>query len=178
MTNKAIKSLRLRRLVLVTGVAIPLLMTLSARAQQAAGSPASQTPELGPGPAAPPASQSAGEASAERVVVTGSNIPTAEEVTASPVDTLTTQEVNRSGSQGVLNILQKRNPSFTGAGNLGTTNANIASGATLGGAAISIRGFPTLVLYEGRRIADSGDLSGRYSIYRRAIIPNRTDQPD
>lgn len=114
---------------------------------------------LAQNPNPPPAAAAAGSAEAERVVVTGSNIPTAEEVTAAPVDTLNTQEISRSGSQEVLTILQKRNPDFTGAGNLGTTNANIAGGATLGGSVISIRGFPTLVLYEGRRIADSAVIS-------------------
>src|SRR4030095_12151161 len=88
------------------GVAISLFMSLSARAQNPA---AATTP-----PTAPVVAET------ERVIVTGSNIPTAEEVTAAPVDTLNTQEMNRSGSQEVLTILQKRNPSFTGAGNLGT----------------------------------------------------------
>ncbi len=159
MTN-IFRALISRRIAQLACGAIPLLAGISsARAQQPAGSPASQLPELGPGPAAPPAAQAAGEASAERVVVTGSNIPTAEEVTAAPVDTLTTQEVNRSGSQEILNILQKRNPDFTGGGNLGVTNANISSGSTLGGSIIAIRGFPTLVLYEGRRVADSAAIS-------------------
>jgi len=72
---------------------------------------------------------------------------------------LNTQEINRSGSQEILTVLQKRNPDFTGGGNLGTSNANIASGSTLGGSIISIRGFPTLVLYEGRRLADSAAIS-------------------
>lgn len=141
MIKDVVRAFVSHRIVLAMGIALPLLMSVSARAQMAADSPASQTPELGPAPAAPPAPQAAGEASAERVVVTGSNIPTAEEVTAAPVDTLTTQEVARTGSSEVLTVLQKRNPSFTGAGNLGTTNANIASGATLGGTIIQIRAF-------------------------------------
>jgi iron complex outermembrane recepter protein len=95
----------------------------------------------------------------DRVIVTGSLIPTAEEVTASPVDTLGAREIQRSGSVEVLSVLQKREADITGAGNLGTTNANIASGATLGGATVSIRGLPTLVLDEGRRIADSAALA-------------------
>ena len=66
--------------------------------------------------------------------MTGSYIPTAEEVTASPLDTLTTQEVRRSGSSEILNVLQKRNPGLVGGGNIGSTNANISSGNTLGGA--------------------------------------------
>jgi iron complex outermembrane recepter protein len=99
------------------------------------------------------------EATTERVTVTGSYIPTAEEVTASPLDTVTSQDVNRSGQQDILTTLQTRNPDFVGAGNLGNTNANIASGATLGGSSIQIRGLPTLVLFENRRIADSAAIS-------------------
>ncbi|MGI9088084.1 MAG: TonB-dependent receptor plug domain-containing protein [Chthoniobacterales bacterium] len=80
-------------------------------------------------------------------------------MTASPLDTLTAQEINRSGSQDILTVLQKRNPDFVGAGNLGSTNANITGGATNGGSVAQIRGFPTLVLYEGRRIADSAAIA-------------------
>jgi iron complex outermembrane recepter protein len=99
------------------------------------------------------------EATTERVTVTGSYIPTAEEVTASPLDTVTSQDINRSGTQDVLTTLQTRNPDFVGAGNLGNTNANISAGSTLGGSVIQIRGLPTLVLFENRRIADSAAIS-------------------
>jgi len=129
----------------MAGLGLAYLTTMSAYAQAPADAPA---------PAA-----GGSEATAERIIVTGSYIPTAEEVTASPLDTLTSQEINRSGSQDVLNILQKRNPDFVSAGNIGPTNANIAAGATLGGSVASIRGFPTLVLYEGRRIADSAAIA-------------------
>src|SRR5258706_2102495 len=100
------------------------------------------------------------EATAERIIVTGSNIPTAEEVLASPLDTVTTQDIKiAGGTSDVLTILQKRNPDFVGGGNLGGSNANIASGATQGGSIVSLRGLPTLVLFEGRRIADSAAIS-------------------
>ena len=123
------KTLGVLRAAFVAAVGLPLLLTSSAFAQ--------------------------GEATTERVTVTGSYIPTAEEVTASPLDTVTSADVARSGQQDILTTLQTRNPDFVGAGNLGNTNANIAAGGTLGGSIISIRGLPTLVLYEGRRIADS-----------------------
>ncbi len=93
------------------------------------------------------------------MVVTGSLIPTAEEVTAQNVQQLGTRDIQRSGSVDVLTVLQKTVADITGAGNLGTSNANIASGATQGGSLISIRGLPTLVLDEGRRIADSAAIS-------------------
>lgn len=159
MIRNVLNTLGSLRVALLAGVGIPFLMTLSAFAQAPASSPGTQSPENGPGPAAPPAPQSAGEASTERVVVTGSYIPTAEEVTASPLDTLTTKEVERAGTQDVLTVLQKRNPDFVGGGNIGSTNANISSGTTLGGSIISLRGLPTLVLFQGRRIADSAAIA-------------------
>ncbi len=152
MIKDIVRALGFRRTALVASVALPLVVSFSALAQ-------TPGPSAAAGPSAAPAPQIAGEASAERVIVTGSNIPTAEEVTASPVDTLNTQEIARSGSQDILTVLQKRNPDFTSGGNLGTSNANIASGSTLGGTVISIRGFPSLTLYEGRRIADSAAIS-------------------
>src|SRR3954470_13349324 len=159
MTKYVAKTFGLLRLALVVGAAMPALMSLSASAQQTAASPGTQIVESGPGPAAPAAPASQGEASTERVVVTGSYIPTAEEVTASPLDTLTTQEVRRAGTSDVLQVLQKRNPDFVGGGNIGSTNANISSGNTLGGSVAQIRGFPSLVLYEGRRISDAAALA-------------------
>jgi iron complex outermembrane recepter protein len=153
-----IRAFGYRRFALVASVAISLFTGLSARAQN-------------PAAAAPPAN-APGAAEAERVIVTGSNIPTAEEVTAAPVDTLNTQEINRTGSQDVLTILQKRNPDFQGAGNLGSSNANIASGLTLGGTIIQIRGFPTLTLYEGRRIVDSAAISsGGFQFTDASLFP-------
>src|SRR3954451_17773146 len=128
------KTLGILRAALVAAAGLPFLLTTSAFAQGT-------------------------EATTERVTVTGSYIPTAEEVTASPLDTITSQDVNRSGAQDVLTTLQTRNPDFVGAGNLGNTNANIAAGATLGGSVIQIRGLPTLVLFENRRIADSAAIA-------------------
>ena len=80
-------------------------------------------------------------------------------MTASPVDTLSQNDVRISGAEDILTVLQRRNPDFVGAGNIGQTNANIASGSTLGGSVIQIRGFPSLVLFEGRRIADSAAIA-------------------
>jgi len=113
------------------------------------------------------------EATAERIIVTGTNIPTAEEVLASPLDTVSTQDIKvAGGTSDVLTILQKRNPDFSGGGNLGGSNANIASGATQGGSIISLRGLPTLVLFEGRRIVDSAAISaGGFQFTDVSIFP-------
>jgi iron complex outermembrane receptor protein len=109
----------------------------------------------------------------DRVIVTGSLIPTAEEVTASPVDTIGARDIQRSGSVEVLQVLQKREADITGAGNLGSTNANIASGATLGGSVVQIRGLPTLILDEGRRITDSAAIaSGGFQFSDVNLFPS------
>src|SRR5450432_740410 len=107
-----------------------------------------------------PSPAASGEATVERIVVTGSNIPTAEEVTASPLDTLNKGDIDVAGpGSDVLTVLQKRNPDFVGAGNLGSTNANISSGATQCGSILSLRGLPTLLLFDGRRLADSAAIA-------------------
>src|SRR5450432_3588902 len=155
MINNVMKSVRFVRAALVAGVGFSFLVGASLY---------SQTPT--PAPAG-------GEATAERIVVTGSNIPTAEEVTASPLDTLNAGDISIAGGAGdVLQVLQKRNPDFVGGGNLGTTNANIASGATQGGSIISIRGLPTLTLFEGRRIADSAAIAtGGFQFTDASLFP-------
>ena len=96
----------------------------------------------------------------EERIVTGSNIPTDEEIFASPLDTVTARDIAETGgTSDVLTILSKRVPDFVGAGNLGGSNANIDSGLTQGGSIVSLRGLPTLILFEGRHIADSAAIS-------------------
>ena len=142
MIRNVLKTLISFRAALVATLGIPLVITLSANAQ------------------APEPSPDAGTATAGAVIVTGSNIPTAEEVTPSNVDTLTDHDVQRSGQAGdILQVLTKTDPDFTGAGNLGSTNANIESGITYGGSSVSIRGLPALVLLDGRRLSDSAAIA-------------------
>jgi hypothetical protein len=60
---------------------------------------------------APASSPAGGTAEAERVIVAGSLIPTAEEVTANPVDVVSQQEIRASGQTvDILNVLTKRDP--------------------------------------------------------------------
>ena len=96
---------------------------------------------------------------AERVVVTGSLIPSAAEVGAAPVTTVDQAAIGRAGTDDPQVVLQKSDPSFTGGGNIGTSNASVGSGSTNGGSVVSLRGLPTLVLLNGRRIADSAALA-------------------
>jgi iron complex outermembrane receptor protein len=95
----------------------------------------------------------------ERVIVTGSNIPSAAEVGGAEVTTIDQQAIVRTGTDDPQVALQMSDPAFSGGGNLGATNASIAATATAGGSEISILGLPTLVLLDGRRIADSAALA-------------------
>jgi len=99
-----------------------------------------------------PASSAA--ATAERVIVTGSNIPTAEEVGVNPVDIYNRETMSKSGQRTTEQFLQS----------LPTVNANIipqsnnenGSNTAVGAATIALRGFDaraTLILIDGRRVA-------------------------
>ena len=90
------------------------------------------------------------------VVVTGSLIPTAETVGPSPVDTVSSEAISKLGSQDVLDTLKKLSPSFSGNGNIGQTLNNGGGGE----AYIAVRNLPTLVLLNGRRLANSAFSSG------------------
>src|SRR5437660_6340030 len=93
-------------------------------------------------------------ATAERVIVTGSNIPTAEEVGVNPVDIYNRETMSKSGQRTTEQFLQS----------LPTVNANVVpqsnnengSNTAVGAATIALRGFDaraTLILIDGRRVA-------------------------
>lgn len=95
-------------------------------------------------------------AQAERlkpVVVTGSNIPTAESVGPAPVDVYSTADIERKGAKTIEQFV-KTMPTAIGAGNYGVSRGNGGDGT----AAIALRGIPggTLVLINGRRTAPQG----------------------
>jgi iron complex outermembrane receptor protein len=78
-------------------------------------------------------------ATAERVIVTGSNIPTAEEVGPNPVDVYNTETLSKSGQRTTEQFLNEN-----------------GSNTAVGAATIALRGFDaraTLILIDGRRVA-------------------------
>src|SRR5947209_5204749 len=88
----------------------------------------------------------------ERVIVTGSNIPTAQEVGPNPVLEINRDLIDKSGERTAEELIRNT----TVAGPNGVPTSNNASGATPGASSISLRGFDpsdTLTLIDGRRIA-------------------------
>ena len=90
----------------------------------------------------------------QRVEVTGSNIKRSDSETASPVQVITRDQIERTGKQTIAEVLQAL--PFNNNGSVPTTFAN---GFAAGGSGVSMRGLganATLVLVNGRRIAPYG----------------------
>src|SRR5213075_385146 len=144
MTKNALKTFRFVRLALMASVGFPFILASNAFAQLPA--PAAQTAPGGPAPSA----------EVERVVVTGSNIPTAEETGPNPVDTYRPQDIEKLGIRNATD-LQTFIPQEAG----GTVNLNIGNGGD-GTIQFNLRGLlpkETLVLIDGKRVA-FGSLGG------------------
>ncbi|MRW92889.1 TonB-dependent receptor [Duganella sp. FT80W] len=97
------------------------------------------------------AQQAAGSEPVQKVVVTGSLISRTDTETATPVQVLTAQDIQRSGKTSVAELLSDL--AANGAGTLGTgfsgAFANGASGVSLRGLTVGA----TLVLVDGHRLA-------------------------
>jgi iron complex outermembrane receptor protein len=101
--------------------------------------------------------QNAGEANTmDRVQITGSLIPTADTVGVAPVETVESERIALTGQQDVLAVLRRFSTSFAGNGNAGQTENNGGSGE----ANIAVRNLSTLVLLDGRRLANSSFSNG------------------
>src|SRR3954463_15518583 len=139
MTQNALKMFRFVRLALIAGVGFPFIIASNAFAQLPA-------PAVTAEPGAPPPST----AEVERVVVTGSNIPTAEDTGPNPVDTYRPQDIEKLGIRSATD-LQEFIPQQAG----GTVNLNIGTGGG-GTGPFTLRGIlskETLVLIDGNRVA-------------------------
>src|SRR6058998_700278 len=141
MTKNALKTFRFVRLALMASVGFPFILASNAFAQLPAPAAA---------PAPPPPGAPAPAAEVERVVVTGSNIPTAEETGPNPVDTYRPQDIEKLGIRNATD-LQTFIPQEAG----GTVNLNIGNGGD-GTIQFNLRGIlakETLVLIDGKRVA-------------------------
>lgn len=91
----------------------------------------------------------------ERVLITGSLIPTAEAVTVTPVDTFSATAIQDVGATDPLNALRRLSPDF--GGSVGQESGNGGSG---GEAYIQLRYLDVLVLLDGTRLANSAFSNG------------------
>ena len=90
----------------------------------------------------------------ERVIVTGSNIKRTDAETASPVQVLTREAIERTGKQSIQEVLR----GITADGQ-GSISSSFSNGFAAGSAAVSLRGLgvnSTLVLVNGRRMTTYG----------------------
>src|SRR5262249_53652128 len=112
MIKNALRTFTFVRLALMAGVGFPFSLASNAFAQL-------------PAPAVPaePRAAAPSTAEAERVIVTGSNIPTAEETGPNPVDTYRPQDIEKLGIRSATD-LQEFIPQEAG----GTVNLNIGNG--------------------------------------------------
>src|SRR5215469_11966668 len=139
MTQNALKTFKILRLAFVASVGFPFILASNAFAQL-------------PAPAVPaePGAAARSTAEVERVIVTGSNIPTAEETGPNPVDTYRPQDIEKLGIRSATD-LQEFIPQQAG----GTVNLNIGNGGD-GTIQFNLRGIlskETLVLIDGKRVA-------------------------
>src|SRR5258707_5555846 len=127
----------------MAAVGFPLIFASSASAQL-------------PAPAVP-ANPAAPSAEVERVIVTGSNIPTAEETGPNPVDTYRPQDIEKLGIRNATDLTTFI-PQEAG----GTVNQNMGNGGD-GTVQLNLRGLlpkETLILIDGKRIAQAALFGG------------------
>ncbi|PYK22718.1 MAG: hypothetical protein DME59_19375 [Verrucomicrobia bacterium] len=144
MTKTELCKFGFLRMTLVACVGIPLTIASNAFAQNPLPP---EPPPTGAAPA-PPVTE------AERVTVTGSNIPTAEEVGPNPVDTYNRENMNTSGRTTTETFLQSL--PIANANIIPVSNNENGSNTAVGAATIALRGFDaraTLILLDGRRVA-------------------------
>src|ERR671935_2500394 len=123
MTKNVLNKLGFLGAALVATVGFPLIFASNVFAQLPA--PAAPAPPGAPAPTA----------EVERVVVTGSNIPTAEETGPNPVDTYRPQDIEKLGIRNAQD-LQEFIPQEAG----GTVNLNIGNGGG-GSVTFNLRGL-------------------------------------
>src|SRR4051812_15570180 len=87
----------------------------------------------------------------EAFTVTGSYLPDSSEVKASPIITIDRAAIGQSGTTDALRLLKDLAPVFTGNGNTG----NEVDNGGFGESYVALRNLQSLVLLNGRRLANS-----------------------
>jgi len=109
------------------------------------------------GQTAPPAPDTSPDETVklQPVVVTGSLLPSVSTETTQPVQVIGQSQMDATGiSTDLASILRTASPLFTGNGSLGLENANSEAFVTQGGSGLQIHNLKTLVLVDGRRVAN------------------------
>src|SRR6266700_3838313 len=163
MIKKVLNKFGFVRIAIVASVGFPFILASNALAQD---------PPAAPAPAA--AGGAAPAAEVERVIVTGSLIPTAEEVGPNPVFSINRDLINKSGSGTTTEQLLQRQP-VMGGSNIPVTNHGVAQSGPAGTAALSLRGLDpgaTLVMIDRRRVAVfPGSANSGYGFVDLTTIP-------
>src|SRR5436190_3748560 len=163
MIKNVLNKFGFARIALVASVGFPFIVASNAFA---AGAP--------PPPPAPGAAAPAPAAEVERVIVTGSNIPTAEEVGPNPVFNLNRDLINKSGQGTTTEQLLKTQPVMS-ASSVPVQNNGTSQAGPAGSASVSLRGFDpgaTLVLLDGRRVAPfPGSANSGFAFVDLTAIP-------
>ena len=137
------KKIPATRWAMTIGLGSSLLAMGSAYAQTVTNPTTSQAPET---------------AAADRVIVTGSNIPSSEEVGAAPVDTVDQATRDVTGQEDVESVLTRATPAISsGGGNLGQVQRQHQQRQprSVARPSVEVHGLPTLILLDGRRLTDS-----------------------
>src|SRR6266536_2824866 len=163
MIKKVLNKFGFVRIAIVASVGFPFILASNALAQDPPAAPA-------PAAAAPPAPA----AEVERVIVTGSLIPTAEEVGPNPVFSINRDLINKSGAGTTTEQLLQRQPVMNGA-NIPVQNNGASQGGPAGTAALALRGLDpgaTLILIDRRRVAPfPGSANSGYGFVDLTTIP-------
>src|SRR5947207_457332 len=158
MTRNVLNTLKFVRAALVVAAGVTFFIAAGAYGQEVATAPQAAAPGAPPTAAGgAPAGTAGGQAEVERVIVTGSNIPTAEETGPNPVDTYRPQDIEKLGVRNATDLTTFL-PQDAG----GTVNQNISNGGD-GTTQLNLRGLlpkETLVLVDGKRVAQSALFGG------------------
>ena len=118
------------------------------------GAGAASLPSLAAAQSTAPAAEAEAPVEIETIVVTGSRIRRTDAETASPVQVLTREDIDRSGKQNIADVLRS-----VSADNQGSLASAFSAGFASGASGVSLRGLglnSTLVLVNGRRMAAYG----------------------